>query len=70
MYVCVCKAVSDRAIRRSVAEEGVCTLKQLKDRFGLGSVCGRCVPETRTLIQQARVAGQGRPGSNALSEAA
>lgn len=53
MYVCVCKAVSDRKIRQAV-DGGVCTLKGLKDRFGVGSVCGRCVPEARALIEQTR----------------
>ena len=54
MYVCVCKAVSDRTVRRAV-EQGACSLRHLKDQFGLGSVCGRCVPEARELIKQARV---------------
>jgi bacterioferritin-associated ferredoxin len=53
MYVCVCKAVSDRKIRQAV-DGGVCTLKALKDRLGVGSVCGRCVPEARMLIEQTR----------------
>ena len=53
MYVCVCRAVSDSKIRQAVAE-GVCTVRGLKDRSGLGSVCGRCVPEARQLIEQCR----------------
>ena len=51
MYVCVCRAVSDRKIRQAVAE-GACSVRALKDQFGLGSVCGRCVPEARQLIEQ------------------
>jgi bacterioferritin-associated ferredoxin len=57
MYVCVCRAVSDSKIRQAAAE-GVCTVRGLKDRFGLGSVCGRCVPEARQLIEQC---GQSQP---------
>jgi bacterioferritin-associated ferredoxin len=51
MYVCVCRAVSDSKVRQAVAG-GACTVRALKDQFGLGSVCGRCVPEARQLIQE------------------
>ena len=49
MYVCICRAVTDRAIRREV-DAGACTVRDLRQRLGLGSVCGRCVPEARRLI--------------------
>lgn len=51
MYVCVCRAVSDSKIRHAVAQ-GACSVRALKDQFGLGSVCGRCVPEARELIER------------------
>ena len=53
MYVCVCRAVSDSKIRNAV-EQGACTVRALKDQLGVGSVCGRCVPEARHLIAQHR----------------
>ncbi|WP_029922343.1 (2Fe-2S)-binding protein [Nevskia soli] len=53
MYVCVCRAVSDSKIRSAV-EQGACTMRALKDRLGVGSVCGRCVPEARQLINECR----------------
>lgn len=53
MYVCICCAVSDNKIRHAV-EQGACTLRALKDQLGVGSVCGRCVPEARELIAQCR----------------
>jgi Bacterioferritin-associated ferredoxin len=49
VYVCICRAVSDRAVRREV-DAGACTVRELRQRLGLGSVCGRCVPEARRLI--------------------
>ncbi|MDE0853129.1 MAG: bacterioferritin-associated ferredoxin [Nevskia sp.] len=58
MYVCVCRAVSDRKIRQAV-EQGACSVRALKDQLGVGSVCGRCVPEARQLIHQCR--GQSQP---------
>jgi bacterioferritin-associated ferredoxin len=53
MYVCVCRAVSDSKIRQAV-EQGACTMRALKDQLGVGSVCGRCVPEARQLINECR----------------
>ena len=53
MFVCVCRAVSDRKIRQAVAA-GACSVRELKDGLGLGSVCGRCVPEARQLIAECR----------------
>jgi bacterioferritin-associated ferredoxin len=53
MYVCVCRAVSDSKIRHAVAQ-GACNVRALKDQFGLGSVCGRCVPEARELLERCR----------------
>lgn len=52
MYVCICRAVSDKAVKREI-DDGACTVRALKDRLGLGSVCGRCVPEARAMIEQA-----------------
>ena len=53
MYVCVCRAVSDRKIRQAVAA-GACSVRELKDGLGVGSMCGRCVPEARQLIVECR----------------
>lgn len=52
MYVCVCKAVSERTIRRAVREEGVVSLRELSRIYGLGSCCGKCVPVAREIVEQ------------------
>ena len=52
MYVCVCKAVSEKRIERSVSE-GVVGLKQLREVTGLGSCCGKCVPQARRCLMDA-----------------
>ena len=44
MYVCICRAVTERRIARAVAE-GATTLKDLRERTGLGTGCGKCVPQ-------------------------
>lgn len=50
MFVCVCKAVSDRRIRHAVREEGVTSLRELARLHGLGTCCGKCVPQARQLL--------------------
>jgi len=69
MYVCICRAVSDKAIKREIAG-GACTVRALKDRLGLGSVCGRCVPEARTLIEQTNASTPARLAMPAIASAA
>ena len=46
MIVCICKAVSDRHIRSAV-NGGVCSVTELSRKTGLGTCCGKCVPEAR-----------------------
>lgn len=58
MFVCVCKAVSDRQIRRAVLEDGVTSLRELNQLYGLGGCCGKCVPQARALLDEC-LAGQG-----------
>jgi bacterioferritin-associated ferredoxin len=49
MIVCVCKAVSDRHIRSAV-NGGVSSVTELSRKTGLGTCCGKCVPEARATI--------------------
>jgi bacterioferritin-associated ferredoxin len=52
MIVCICKAVSDKRIR-SAASEGVVTLRQLSRELGVGTCCGKCVPQAREILSAA-----------------
>jgi len=49
MIICVCKAVSDRHIRSAV-NNGAASLRDLTREFGLGTCCGKCVPEARATL--------------------
>lgn len=49
MYVCLCRAVTDRQIRESV-ENGASSFREVREELDVGTCCGRCVPETRELI--------------------
>jgi bacterioferritin-associated ferredoxin len=51
MYVCVCKALTEKDVHAAVAE-GCDTLKGLRCQLGLGSECGRCTGCAKTLLKE------------------
>lgn len=71
MYICVCKAVTEKRIERSV-QQGARNLKDLKEITGLGSCCGKCVPEARRCMNDAaaRLAAEQRAVSGLAAAAA
>ena len=50
MYVCICRGVTDRQIRRAV-DEGAQTLREVQSKLPLADCCGRCGPVARELIR-------------------
>jgi len=48
MYVCLCNGVTEKDIRRHVAE-GACCLEDLAGCAGVGAGCGRC-RETAAMV--------------------
>ncbi|MHA7880637.1 MAG: bacterioferritin-associated ferredoxin [Saccharospirillum sp.] len=51
MYVCVCKAVTDRDIQQA-AENGCRSVRELGQEFGLGQQCGRCARMARDILKE------------------
>jgi len=49
MVICVCKAVSDRHIRAAV-KGGATSMRDLTRELGVGTCCGKCVPEARSSL--------------------
>ena len=49
MIICVCKAVSDRQIRAAV-NGGACCMRDITRDLGVGTCCGKCVPEARATL--------------------
>lgn len=49
MYICVCKAVTDRKIQQAV-NDGAYSLRDLTRELGLGTGCGKCVPAAREVL--------------------
>lgn len=51
MYVCICKAVTERQIH-SCLSEGTDTLEGLQDRLGVATCCGRCRCEVERVLDE------------------
>jgi bacterioferritin-associated ferredoxin len=58
MYVCLCNAVSDHAIRRAV-QAGTVSFEQLRFELGVSRSCGRCESHARSVLAAA-IAEHGR----------
>jgi len=49
MIICVCKAVSDRHIKSAV-KGGAASLRDLTRDLGVGTCCGKCLPEAKSAL--------------------
>ena len=48
MYVCLCKAVTDRQIRETISE-GATTFAEIRRQLGVATQCGKCECSARAL---------------------
>ena len=55
MYVCVCHAVTDRDIAQAVAD-GARSMRDLRERTGVASTCGRCAQCAHASLKEASAA--------------
>lgn len=53
MYVCICKSVTDKQIRRAAAS-GVDNLYELRQSLGVASGCGTCAATAQEILDEAR----------------
>lgn len=53
MYVCVCKAVTDRQIHKAV-ENGASTLRELAQDLGVATQCGKCAKCAHSVLCEAK----------------
>ncbi len=51
MYVCVCKAVTDTAIREAVGQ-GAGRMRDLKACLGVAGQCGVCACHVKLVLEQ------------------
>ena len=53
MYICLCKNVTDRDIRRMVQNYGMTTMRQLREELGVSTQCGRCAQCAKGVLKEA-----------------
>ncbi|SDY28252.1 (2Fe-2S)-binding protein [Nitrosomonas sp. Nm58] len=53
MYICVCKGVTDHAIRQAVLQ-GAERMRDLKACLGVTEQCGLCACHTKMVLDQTR----------------
>lgn len=49
MYICVCKAVSDKEVRQLI-QAGARTAAELERQCGAGGDCGSCISDLENLL--------------------
>ncbi len=49
MYVCLCRGITDQDIKDAVAN-GAESYREVREMLDLGTCCGRCAPEARSII--------------------
>jgi bacterioferritin-associated ferredoxin len=50
MYICNCNGVTEREIRGAI-ELGCQSMAELSAQFGVGTCCGKCVPQASYLMR-------------------
>ena len=51
MYICICKAVTEKQIRRAAAQ-GIDNLYELRESLGVSSGCGSCADMAREILRE------------------
>jgi len=54
MYICLCKNVTCKDIRNA-ADQGARNMRDLSQRFGIGTQCGKCVRCAHNLLKDCAV---------------
>jgi bacterioferritin-associated ferredoxin len=52
MIICVCKSVSDRKIRASIADGVATTFDELQFELGVAMCCGKCEESVRDVMAE------------------
>ena len=58
MYVCICKALTERDVHAAVAN-GCSTVRELKCQIGLAGDCGRCASCAKGMLKACQPANAG-----------
>jgi bacterioferritin-associated ferredoxin len=63
MYICLCKGVTEKLIRREVLA-GAVSYEDIQDRLEVGLCCGQCKESTLELIEETL---SGHPVENVIN---
>lgn len=64
MYVCICKAVTERQICKAVSE-GAVRMNELRRDLGVCSNCGKCGPRVQGVLRESLGAVRAKVGAMA-----
>jgi len=59
MYICICKSVTDKQIRRA-ATHGADNLYELRESLGVASGCGSCAGAAQDILDDSAASRTGR----------
>ena len=51
MYVCLCRGITDQDIKDAMAN-GAESYREVREMLDLGTCCGRCTPEAKSIINE------------------
>jgi bacterioferritin-associated ferredoxin len=51
MYICICKGITDSAIREAVCQ-GACRMRDLRTCLGVGTQCGKCACHAKQVLNE------------------
>ena len=57
MYVCLCNGITEGQIRDAVSE-GARSLRELRQRLGVASCCGKCADCAQQVVRETLSAGE------------
>ena len=67
MYVCNCNGITEREVKGAV-ELGCASVADLTRDLGVGSCCGKCVPDARRLLARCGVPAPEYAGRHASGD--
>ena len=51
MYVCLCRGITHQEIKDAIAD-GAESYREVRELLDLGTCCGRCAPEAKSIINE------------------
>ncbi|OUY06559.1 bacterioferritin-associated ferredoxin [Acinetobacter populi] len=51
MYVCLCRGITDQDIKDAM-QNGAQSYREVREMLDLGTCCGRCAPEAKSIISE------------------